>query len=130
MSEVRRNEVQTTTENGTINYAADVISVIAGIAAAEIKGNAAMSGGGLSDILGKKNLNKGVKVTIADNTVAIDLSVQVNYGYKIHEVCQEVQNNVHKAIENMTGLTASEINVNVVSILFDKEPAPEIPEET
>ena len=45
MSEVRRNEVQTTTENGTINYAADVISVIAGIAAAEIKGIAAMSGG-------------------------------------------------------------------------------------
>jgi uncharacterized alkaline shock family protein YloU len=52
--------------------------------------------------------------------VAIDLSIIVEYGCKIHEVCKNIQNKVREAVEQMTGMTASEVNVSVVGVNVDK----------
>ena len=123
MSEIRKNEVATVTEHGSINYASDVIAVIAGLAANEISGIAGMSGSSFSELLGRKNMTKGVKVTISDDSVAIDLAVSVHYGNQIHKLAAEAQIAVSKAIENMTGLKVSAVNVNVTGIQFEKEPA-------
>jgi len=124
MSEIRKNEVSTVTEHGSINYASDVIAVIAGLAANEINGIAGMSGSTFADLLGRKNMTKGVKVTIKeDGNVSIDLAVTVIYGNQIHKLAAEAQSAVAKAIENMTGLTVSGVNVNVTGIQFEKEAA-------
>jgi len=128
MPEQKRTEVLSVTENGTVVYASDVIAVIAGIAAAEIDGVAAMSGSGISEILGKRNLNRGVRVVIEEEKVRIEVSMQVKYGYKIQEVCKAMQNNIAKAIESMTGLTVDRIDVNVLGIVFEKETPEELPE--
>ena len=128
MPEQKRTEVMSVTENGTVVYASDVIAVIAGIAAAEIEGVASMSGSGISEILGKRGLNRGVRVIIDEDQVRIEVSLQVRYGARIQEVCKAVQTNISKAIENMTGLVVDRIDINVLGIVFEKEAPAELPE--
>lgn len=109
---------------GTITFANDVIAIIAGLAASEVQGVAAMSGGiydGVASALGRKNLTKGVKVEVGNEQVAIDLSMIFNYGVAIQGVAKDVQENVKKAVENMTGLQVVQVNVAVVGVRFEKE---------
>ncbi len=55
-----------------------------------------MTGGSIQEMLGMKNLTKGLKVTISDESVAVDLHVMVKYGAIIHQVCADVQNSISK----------------------------------
>ena len=117
-------------KNGTIRIANEVVGVIAGLAAMEVKGVYGMSGGmvdGITELLKKKNLAKGVKVEVGEKEAAIDLSIIVEYGSKIPEVAVAVQENVKRAIESMTGLTVVEVNVHIQGVEFQQEEQP--PEE-
>lgn len=105
--------------NGSVTYASDVIATIAGVAATEVKGIVGMSGGitsGFAELLGKKNLTKGIKVEIGKEEAAIDMNVIVEYGCEMHKVAGNVQENVKKAVETMTGLRVVEVNVNVQGV--------------
>lgn len=107
------------TNNGTVTYANDVIATIAGVAATEVSGVAGMSGGissGITEMLGKKNLTKGVKVEVGTQEAAIDLNIVVEYGSDLHKVAEAVQENVKKAVETMTGLQVVEVNVNILGV--------------
>lgn len=118
---------------GTVTFADDVVAIIAGLAASDVEGVAGMSGGiagGFSEILGKKNLTKGVKVEVGNEQAAIDISIIVHYGVKIIDVSRSIQENVKKAIETMTGLQVVEVNVHVLGVKFEKEePAAKEPEQ-
>lgn len=106
---------------GAIRIADEVVAVIAGIAATEIEGVAGMSGGiagGISEMLGRKNLSKGVKVEVGEKEAAIDLYIVVEYGAKIPEVALKIQENVKRAVESMTGLSVVETNVHVQGVVF------------
>ena len=111
-------------EMGSIRIADEVVSIIAGLAAMEIAGVASMSGGiagGIAEVLGKKNLSKGVKVEVGEEEAAVDLYMIVNYGSRIPDVAWEVQENVKKAIENMTGLRVIKVNTHVQGVLFAQD---------
>lgn len=108
-------------EKGSIKIADDVVGVIAGLAATEVEGVAGMSGGivgGIAEILGRKNLSKGVKVEVGEKEAAVDLYMIVNYGVRIPDVAWNVQENVKKAIENMTGLSVVEVNIHIQGVSF------------
>lgn len=116
-------------QGGKITFAPDVIATIASLAANEIEGVEGMSGTvveGLTGMLNKKNITKGVKVEINDNTAHIDINVILRYGYKIHEVAVALQRNIKTTIENMTGLNVEAVNVFVQSIAFDKPEKAEV----
>lgn len=111
-------------ELGSIRIADEVVAIIAGLAAMEIDGVASMSGGiagGIAEALGRKNLSKGVKVEVGEEETAIDLYMIVNYGSRIPDVAWAVQENVKKAIENMTGLKVIKVNVHVQGVVFPQE---------
>ena len=113
---------------GTITFANEVVATIAGLAACDIPGVAGMSGGfagGIAELLGRKNLTKGVKVTVNDNAVTVDFNLIVEYGVRIPEVCANIQNNVTKALETMTGLSVSAININILGVKFKEIDVPE-----
>lgn len=110
---------------GTVKIANEVVAIIAGLASTEVEGVAGMSGGitgGISDMLGMKNLSKGVKVEVGEKECAIDIFVIVEYGSRISEVALRVQENVKEAVETMTGLNVIEVNVNVQGVNIPKEP--------
>jgi uncharacterized alkaline shock family protein YloU len=108
-------------DTGSIRIANEVVSIIAGLAATEIKGVAGMSGGivdGFAELLKKKNLTKGVKVEVGEKQAAIDLFIIIEYGAKIPDTAYTVQENVKRAIESMTGLEVVEVNVHIQGVEF------------
>ncbi|NLX91052.1 MAG: Asp23/Gls24 family envelope stress response protein [Firmicutes bacterium] len=109
---------------GSIRIADEVVSIIAGLAATEVDGVASMSGGiagGIAEALGKKNFAKGVKVEVGEEEAAVDLFLIVRYGSRIPDVAWAVQENVKKAIENMTGLRVVRVNVHVQGVSFPQQ---------
>jgi uncharacterized alkaline shock family protein YloU len=118
-------ETKERTELGELRIANEVVGVIAGLAATEVEGVAGMSGGlagGIAEMLGRRNLSKGVKVEVGEEQAAIDLFVIVEYGVRIPDVAWKIQENVKRAIEGMTGLDVVEVNVHVQGVNF---PQPE-----
>ncbi|MFC4302645.1 Asp23/Gls24 family envelope stress response protein [Cohnella boryungensis] len=116
------------TDLGTIEIAPEVIEVIAGLATVEVDGVAGMSGGlssGIAELLGRKNLSKGVKVEVGQREAAVDVSVIVQYGRKIPEISTEIQRNVKRSIESMTGLHVVEVNVHIHDVHFKSGDKPE-----
>ncbi len=108
---------------GTITYANEVLAIIAGVAANEIDGIAGMCvSGGLGDIIGKnRNVTRGVKVEIGGEEAAVELFVIIEYGRPIQKLCHDVQENVRKAVESMTGLHVARVDVHVQGLSFEKE---------
>ena len=123
LNEVNNNEEIKSTEETTaegIKIADDVVAIIAGKAVSEVNGVFGMAGGfagGITEVLsGKKNLTKGIKVDVSDNQVKIDVNIIVEYGVRIPDVAFEIQNRVKKAVETMTGLKVSSVNVHVQGV--------------
>ena len=109
---------------GQVQIADEVVAVIAGLAATETDGVAKMSGNITNEIvskLGMKKLSKGVIVTITGTQVDVTLNLVLNYGVSIPKTSQEVQDKVKSAIETMTGLTVSEVNIRIAGIQMDYE---------
>lgn len=121
---------QTSEDYGKVTFADEVVAIIAGLAATEIQGVAAMSGGiagGIVEKLGRKNLSKGVKVEVGEKEAAIDLFIIVDYGVRIPELSWNIQENVKKAVETMTGLNVIEVNIHIQGVNFEKEVKTEEP---
>ena len=111
-------------ELGQVRIANEVVAVIAGLAATEVEGVAGMSGGiagGIAEMLGRRNLSRGVKVEVGEKEAAVDLFVIVEYGVRIPEVAWKIQQNVKRAIESMTGREVVEVNVHVQGVHFPQE---------
>lgn len=109
---------------GSIRIADEVVKIIAGLAATEVPGIAGMSGGvvgGITEMLGRKNMSKGVKVEVGEKEAAVDMFVIVDYGVRIPDVSAKIQENVKRAIESMTGLTVVEVNVNIQGVAFTQD---------
>ena len=115
--------------NAKICFASDVLATIAGLSLTEVEGIAGgMRYSGLvADKKTKKNalnikaLTKGVKVEVTDELVSVNISIVAEYGYSVQEVCRNIQENVKKTIETMTGMTVKNVDVHVSGISFDKE---------
>lgn len=111
-------------DSGSVRIANEVVSIISGLAATEVKGVAGMSGGvvdGFAELLKKKNLAKGVKVEVGEKQAAIDLYIIIEYGAKIPDTAYAVQENVKRAVESMTGLEVVEVNVHIQGVEFKPE---------
>lgn len=107
-------------ENTGIKISNDVVASIAGVAVSEVQGVYSMAGGiagGISEVFsGKKNLSKGIKVEVGEKETKIDVNIIVEYGVRIPDVAFEIQGRVKKAVETMTGLKVSGVNIHVQGI--------------
>ena len=110
-------------ELGNIHISEEVLAVITAAAALEVEGISSLAGGGkdISELLGKKNMTRGVHVQVLDDSVQVELSVMVKYGYTILDVARAVQDAVSTNIESMSGLKVAAVNINVGGITFERE---------
>ena len=110
-------------ELGCIHISEDVLAVTAAAAALEVEGVGSLAANLGSDLVemlaGRKNLSKGVRVTVTDNSITVDISILVKYGSTIQEVARGVQDAVFAAIENTSGFTVEGVNVHVAGVSFD-----------
>ena len=98
---------------GEVKIADEVVAIIAGLAATEVEGVGSMAGNITNELvskLGMKNLSKGIRVEV------LDVALNISYGYSIPEVSAKVQDRVKNAIENMTGLEVSIVNIRIASV--------------
>lgn len=120
---VSSEDLKETDVNG-VKIANEVVAIIAGVATSEVQGVAGMSGGlvgGISEILGKKNFSKGIKVEVEGNEAAIEIYIIVEYGVRIPDVAWVLQNKVKTAVEDMTGLNVVKVNIHVQGVKVEKD---------
>lgn len=111
------------TKIGEVQIADEVVTIIAGLAATEVEGVVSLAGNITNDKVGKlgiKNLAKGVKVDVLQDSVSVDIAMLLKYGYSIPAVTAKVQDKVKTAIENMTGLKVTDVNIGVAGIELEK----------
>ena len=121
-SDVKLNENQ----NGTVSFATEVVATIAGLAVTEVDGVASMTSqsSGFADMFSRKkdrNFTKGVRIDLDGEQVTVDVTMVVEYGSPVPEVARNIQENVKKAIETMTGLDVHSVDVHVTGISFERE---------
>lgn len=108
-------------ENGSVMISEDVVAAIVEHTLSEVEGVASLNsklGSDIADLIGKKNWGKGMKIMISeDNTLAIDCDVLVCYGQSVVDIAHSVQNALTSAVESMTGVTVTAVNVNVCGIV-------------
>ncbi len=110
--------------SGSIKISEEVIETIASVAVSEIDGVSSVGAGlvdGIARRLGKKQFSGGIKASVNEETVTVDINIVVKYGARIPEVAWNVQDAVKKEIELMTGLKAEKVNVRVVGIDIPQE---------
>ena len=108
---------------GEVKIADEVVAIIAGLAATEVEGVSSMAGNITNELvskLGMKNLSKGIRVEVIDGVVSADVALNIAYGYTIIDVSSKVQEKVKSAIENMTGLEVSGVNIRIASVDMGK----------
>lgn len=109
---------------GNIRISDEVIKTLACLSAAEIDGVHGLLGSLSEDVnekLGRRKLTKGVKVHFEENRAYINISIKIEYGYKIPEVSYKIQEKVKSSIESMTELYVDSINVYIQGINFPGE---------
>ncbi len=108
------------TDMGKLVLSEEAIATIAGASATECYGVVGMAGrkmtDGLSELLGRENLARGVSVSIDGDEVYIELFVILGYGIKISEVARMIVDKVRYTVEKFTGLKVKKVTVNVESI--------------
>ena len=101
-------------ENGNVMISEDVIAAIVEQTLAEADG--VVKGG--SDVVGKKSWGKGIRIAIAeDNSLTIGCNIIVGYGESVVNVAKAVQEAIAMAVESVTGVTVTDVNVNVCGIV-------------
>ncbi len=107
---------------GEVRIADDVVASIAALAALEVDGVASMAGNATDELLsrvGVKGTGKGAKVEVIERIVSVEMAVNLKYGYNIPAVSGRIQEKVKSAVETMTGLTVSDVNIRIAGVVMN-----------
>jgi uncharacterized alkaline shock family protein YloU len=124
-----RSEPTLGSSAGKTTIADTVVSKIAGIAAKEVNGVYSL-GGGASRMVGALreripgatvNHSQGVSVEVGEKQAAVDIDIVADYGVSIPDLANGLRRNVIAAIERMTGLEVTEVNVTVHDVHLEDD---------
>lgn len=107
------------TEHGTTTIDDGVVGKIAGLATREVSGVAALGStsqrvmGSIRQTFGSEDVKQGVSVEVEEGTAHVEVAITAEYGVAIHELADAIRRNVISAVERMTGLDVSGVDVNV-----------------
>ena len=113
-------------EIGKVIISDEVFSLIAGLAAMEVEGVNSMAGNITRELVAKlamKNLAKGVKVEVQDESVKVYMSLNIDFGYNIPQVSAKVQERVKASVENMTGFHVETVNIKIAGVIVNRDRA-------
>lgn len=104
-------------DNGAVMISDDVVAAIVINSLKDVEGVSGLTAKMGTDAAALKNWGKALKVTISsDNEISVDCSIVVAYGQPVIVVAKNAQDAIASAIENMTGVKPSAVNVNVCGI--------------
>ena len=107
---------------GKTTIAPEVLLNIARLTTLHVKGVSHMSPQHhVNEIFQRGQRSDGVRVQIHENTVTIDIYVVLNSGVNIRQVSREIQEDVARAITEMVGMEAGQINIHIEDIYFENK---------
>ena len=105
---------------GSLQISTEVLGKIARCAALEVDGVAEVSCGSqnrkVKDFLERANVQSPVTVEMRDGTAEITLHLVVAFGARIPSVAEKVQENVKTAVQNMTNVTVSRVDLVIAGL--------------
>ena len=108
-------------ELGRVNISEEVLTAIAGAAAMEVEGVESIDSGLGNDVaamVNRKTLSKGVRLSVEDDQVRVNIIIMVQFGYVVPDVARAVQEAIISGVENTSGLQVNEVNVTVTGVSF------------
>lgn len=115
-------------KGGSLQISTEVIGKIARCAALEIEGVAEVSCGKqnrkVKDLLERANVQSPVTVEMRDGTAEITLEIVAAFGARIPAVAEKVQENVKSAVQNMTNVTVSRVDLVIAGLAPAADLAP------
>ncbi|NIL74833.1 hypothetical protein RhoFasB10_00925 [Rhodococcus sp. B10] len=113
--------------DGRTTIADTVVSKIAGIATREVQGVHDVGGGAVRAIGALReripgarvNQSQGVSVEVGERQAAVDIDIVAEYGVSIADLAAGIRRNVITAVERMTGLEVTEVNITVHDVFLD-----------
>ena len=115
-----KNFVINVNGDGGVNISEEVVGIIAGLGAVEVEGVDSLVGNLTSDTVskaGQGRLAKAVRVLDADpGKIIVRMAINMKYGYEIPKVSEKVQEKVKQAVETMTGLDVTAVDVRIASV--------------
>lgn len=123
---VKNNKLDT--EHGTTFIEDDVVAKIAGVAAREVSGVSDLGGGG-ARMLGSiretfgasEDVRQGVSVDVSEGSTPVEVAIVAEYGVAIHELAEAIRRNIINAVERMTGLNVTRVDVTVHDVKLPSE---------
>lgn len=109
---------------GNIHIADEVLAVIAASAALEVEGVSSLATNlqsDLAELMGRRVYSKGIRLAVNEDKMVVDVSILIRYGYSIPDVARKVQEAVMSAVNNTSGMTVSQVNVQVHGVSFPRE---------
>ncbi|MGB3772762.1 MAG: Asp23/Gls24 family envelope stress response protein [Rhodococcus sp. (in: high G+C Gram-positive bacteria)] len=130
MEKTSSTAVDVSSSGGRTSIADVVVSKIAGIATREVQGVHEL-GGGATRAIGalreripgaRVNHSQGVSVEVGESQAAVDLDIVADYGVAMADLASGIRRNVIDAVERMTGLEVTEVNITVHDVyLFEED---------
>lgn len=106
--------------SGSLKISQEVLATISDMAACEIDGVVSLADHytPIKSFFQKGITSKPIQISLNDDVAVVDISVNLKYGTNIPDVAERLQEAVKDAIQNMTGITVSKVNVHVAGIVF------------
>ena len=117
---------------GLIKIHGNVVSSIVRRAALSIEGISRLSGSSfvdnIAEIVGSRKMHdRAIAIEIDEDKVAIEIKVNLLFGYNVPEIAAQVQSVIIEEVEKVTGMTVTSVNVIIQEI--EEAPVPEAPEQ-
>lgn len=111
------------TKKGTLKVSESVIMTIARNAALEIDGIYKISSKGLKikSLIQSSADPSDIKVSMAEGVCQISIAIVAKSGHNVISVCEQIQEKVKAAVQSMTGVTVSKVDVTVSDVVFEPE---------
>jgi len=104
---------------GKVIIAPGVLVTIARLTTLSTPGVVRMSAGwtdSMGRLLRRRGPGDGVRIEVEDNTVSVDLYIVVEQDVDMLKLSQEIQTEVSRAIHDMVGMEAKEINIHIEDV--------------
>jgi len=107
---------------GMTTIALGVLVRIAQLTSLSVRGVAGLAPipGGVNRLF-RREAGEGVHIELANNFVAADLYLTLDYGIEVRKVSRKVQRDVARALEDMVGMQVSRVDVHIEEIVFEHE---------
>ena len=116
------NEIKLRKTKGDITFKDSIILSVINLATKEIAGVSAINNKHMFVLKRwfNKNYADGVKISYVNNSMIVDVYINVYFGYNVSEIAYRVQENIKNSIASMIEINIDKINVHVIVVDFSK----------